>query len=120
MNDDLKNILTHLNSDIEQDKLLEYLNRKLSKEEQHLLETQMNNDSFVSDAMDGLEQIRNTDKVSLAVSQLNAGLKKQLENNKKRRNKGTVIQESWIFYAVILLLVLAVIGYIVIKKTIQT
>lgn len=116
MNNDLKNILSNLNKDIEQDKLLEYLNRKLSAEEQHVLETQMNNDEFMSDAMDGLEEMKNTDRVSLAVSQLNAGLKKQLEKNKKRRNKVTVIQDSWIYYTVILLLLLAVIGYVIIKK----
>lgn len=116
MNNDLKNILSNLSKDIEQEKLLEYLNRKLSAEEQHALETQMNDDAFMSDAMDGLEQIKNADKVSLAVTQLNEGLKKQLEKNKKRRNKGTVIQDSWIYYTVILLLLLAVIGYVVIKK----
>jgi hypothetical protein len=120
MNNDLKNILLNLNQDIEQEKLLEYLNRKLTEEEQHLLETQMNSDTFMSDAMDGLEQIKNTDKVSLAVTQLNAGLKKQLESNKKRRNKGSVMQDSWIYYTVILLLLLAVIGYIVIKRFITS
>lgn len=118
MNNDLKNILSNLNNDIEQEKLLEYLNRKLSEEEQHVLETQMNSDAFLSDAMDGLEEIKNRDKLSLAVTQLNAGLKKQLESNKKRRNKGTVMQDSWIYYTVILLLLVAVIGYIVIKKSI--
>jgi hypothetical protein len=116
MNNDLKNILLNLNQDIEQEKLLEYLNRKLSEEEQHLLETQMNNDAFMSDAMDGLEEMKSTDNVSLAVTQLNAGLKKQLESNKKRRNKGSVMKDSWIYYTVILILLLAVISYIVIRK----
>ena len=116
MNNELKNILSNLSKDIEQEKLLEYLNRKLSAEEQHVLETQMNNDAFMSDAMDGLEQMKSADKVSLAVTQLNEGLKKQLEKNKKRRNKGTVMQDSWIYYTVILLLLLAVIGYLVIRK----
>ena len=116
MNNELKNILSNLSKDIEQEKLLEYLNRKLSAEEQHVLETQMNDDAFMSDAMDGLEQMKSTDKVSLAVTQLNAGLKKQLEKNKKRRNKGTGMQDSWIYYTVILLLLLAVIGYLVIRK----
>jgi hypothetical protein len=116
MSNELKDILSNLNNEIEQEKLLEYLNRRLSEEEQHLLEKQMNHDEFVSDAMDGLEQIKNTDKVTLAVSQLNAGLKKQLENNKKKRRKPGVVKESWIYYAVILLLLLAVIGYVVIRR----
>ncbi len=116
MSNELKDILSNLNKDIEQEKLLEYLNRRLSEEEQHLLEKQMNDDAFVSDAMDGLEQIINTEKVHLAVAQLNAGLKQQIENTKKKRRKTSVIKESWIYYAVILLLLLAVIGYVVIRK----
>jgi hypothetical protein len=119
MSNELKDILSNLNKDIEQEKLLQYLNRRLSEEEQHLLEQQMNDDEFVSDAMEGLEQIKGTDKVNLAVSQLNAGLKKQLENTKKKRRKTNVIQESWIYYAVILLLLLAVVGYVVIRRVVS-
>jgi hypothetical protein len=44
MSNELKDILSNLNKDIEQEKLLEYLNRRLSEEEQHLLEHQMNDD----------------------------------------------------------------------------
>ena len=116
MNKDFKNILSNLNKDIEQDKLLQYLNRSLTPQEQHDLEMQLNDDAFMSDAIDGLQQMKSTDNVSLTVSQLNAGLKKQLDKNKKKRNKGTVMQDSWIYYTVILLLLLAVIGYVVIKK----
>ena len=115
MNKDFKNILSNLNKDIEQDKLLQYLNRSLTPEEQHDLEMQLNEDAFMSDAMDGLQQMKSTDKVSLTVSQLNAALKKQLDKNKKKR-KGTVMQDSWIYFTVILLLLLAVIGYVVINK----
>lgn len=116
MNKDFKNILSNLNKDIEQDKLLQYLNRSLTPQEQHDLEMQLNDDAFMSDAMDGLQQMKSTDNVSLTVSQLNAGLKNQLDKNKKKRNKGAVMQHSWIYYTVILLLLLAVIGYVVIKK----
>ena len=115
MSNELKNILSNLNKDIEQEKLLEYLNRKLSAEEQHLLESQMNQDEFMSDAMDGLEQIKNTDKVAAAVAQLNAGLRKEVEKSKRKRRRA-VMKDSWLYYAVILLLLLAVIGYVVIRQ----
>ncbi len=116
MSNELKDILSNLNNDIEQEKLLQYLNRRLSEEEQHLVERQMNDDAFMSDAMDGLEQIKNPDKVNMAVSQLNAGLKKQLENTKKKRHKSNFTQDSWIYYAIVLLLLLVVVGYVVIRR----
>lgn len=119
MSNDLKNILSHLNKDIEQDMLLQYLNRTLSDQEQHTLEMQLNDDEFMSDAVDGLQQMKSTDKVSLAVSQLNAGLKKQLLHNKKKRNKGSFMQDSWIYFTVILLLILSIIAFMVIRKFMQ-
>jgi hypothetical protein len=115
MSNDLKNILSNLNKDIEQEKLLEYLNRTLTTEEQHELESQINDDPFVSDAMDGLSEIDNSEKISLMLYQLNKNLKSQLEKKKKRK-KRAVFETSWIYYTVIFLLIVAVLGYIIIKK----
>ncbi len=115
MSNDLKNILANLNKDIEQEKLLEYLNRQLPVQEQHELEKQLNDDEFMSDAMDGLEQLHNKADVPLLVKELNSGLKKQLDNNKNKRNRRDVMKDSWIYYTVVVLLLLAVIGFVVIK-----
>ena len=38
MSDELKDILSNLNPGTEQDKLLQYINRKLTDEEKHALE----------------------------------------------------------------------------------
>lgn len=115
MSSDLKNILSNLNNDIEQEKLLEYLNRNLSAEEQHELESHLNDDPFASDAMDGLAEMQHPDKISLAVYQLNKDLKKQLDKKKKRKNR-FITETPWLYYTVIILLLLAVISYVVIKK----
>jgi hypothetical protein len=116
MSDELKNILTNLNKDIRQDKLLEYLNSNLSDEETHELEMQLNDDEFMSDAAEGLKDLHASQKVPLMVQQLNAGLKKQLEKNKKRRSKRLLTNEGWVYFSIALLLLLAVIAFIVVKK----
>ena len=118
MSNDLKNILSNLNKDVEQEKLLEYLNRTLTPEEQHELEAQLNDDPFMSDAMDGLAQVQGPDKISLMVYQLNKDLEKKLEKKKKRKNR-FITETPWLYYTVILLLLLAVISYLVIKKISQ-
>ncbi|RYY67883.1 MAG: hypothetical protein EOO13_13790 [Chitinophagaceae bacterium] len=115
MSNDLKNILSNLNNDIEQDKLLEYLNRTLSPEEQHELESKLNDDPFASDALDGLSEMKGEDKISLMVYQLNKNLKVQLEKKKKRKKKA-ISETPWLYYSVIFLLIVAIVGYIVIKK----
>jgi hypothetical protein len=115
MSNDLKNILTNLNKDIEQEKLLEYLNRTLTTEEQHDLESQINDDPFMSDAMEGLGEIQNSEKISLMLYQLNKNLKTQLEKKKKRK-KRAIFETPWLYYTVIFLLIVAILGYIIIKK----
>lgn len=115
MSDDLKDILSNLNKDIEQEKLLEYLNRKLSVQEQHDLEKQMNDDEFMSDAMDGLQHVNNKADVPIMVQQINSGLKKQLDRHKRNNSKRSLRTDSYIYYAIIFLLLLVVIAFMVIK-----
>ncbi|HMJ46723.1 MAG TPA: hypothetical protein VK498_05305 [Ferruginibacter sp.] len=116
MPNELKDILSNLNKDIEQEKLLQYINRTLSAEEQHAIEMKMNDDPFMSDAADGLQQFEKNNQVSLLVYQLNEGLRKELDKKKSRRKIRIIPQQPWVYFTVVLLLVLIVIAYVVIKK----
>ena len=77
MSDDLKDILSNLNKDIEQEKLLDYLNKQLSAADAHDVEKQMTDDEFMNDAVEGLEQFKDKKDLSFLVDQLNRDLKKQ-------------------------------------------
>lgn len=116
MSDELKDILSNLNKDIEQDKLLDYLNKKLSATEAHELEKQMADDEFVNDAVEGLEEFKNKKDLSLYVQQLNNDLKKQLDKKKKRKEKRRIKEEPWLYFGIVLLLVLIVICFVLVKK----
>ena len=120
MSDDLKNILSNLNNEIEQDKLLDYLNKKLPAAEAHEVEKQMADDEFMNDAVEGLEKFNNKKDLSLYVQQLNHGLQKQLEKKNKRKEKRKLKEQPWVYFAIILLLVMAVVCYVVIKKYLAT
>ena len=84
MNDGLKDILSNLNKDIEQEKLLQYLNQHMSEQEIHAFEKQMNDDEFMNDAVEGLQSLQNKNELPVYIQQLNADLKKQLEKKKIR------------------------------------
>ncbi len=114
MSDDLKNILTNLNNDIEQDKLLDYLNRQLSDKEQHELEKQLIDDPFMSDAMDGLSSLNSKTDVAAMVQELNSGLNRQLRTKKKTKNFFKQ-NDATVYYSIALILLLIVIGYVVVK-----
>lgn len=116
MNDELKDILSNLNKDVEQDKLLDYLNKKLSASEAHELEKQMADDAFVNDAVEGLEAFKNKQDLALYVQQLNSDLKKQLDKKKERKEKRKLKEQPWLYLSIVVLLVLIVICYLVIRK----
>jgi anti-sigma factor RsiW len=120
MNNELKNILSNSNKDIDNQKLMDYLSGKLSAEEKHEIEKQMAESDFVNDAVEGLQDIKNKKDVSQYVDQLNDNLHKQLDKKKKRKQKRALKDQPWIYLAIILLLLLIVICFIVIKKYLET
>ena len=120
MSEDLKDILSNLNKEIEQEKLLDYLNKKLSAPEAHEVEKQMADDEFMNDAVEGLEKFNNKQDVSLFVDQLNRDLKKQLDKKRKRKEKRKLKDQPWIYFAITILLVLLIVCYVLVKKYIDT
>ncbi len=116
MSDELKDILSNLNKDIEQEKLLDYLTKKLSAADAHEVEKQMAGDEFINDAVEGLHEFKNKKELSLYVEQLNRDLKKNLDKKKKQKEKRRLKEHPWVYLTIVLLLLLVVISYIVIKK----
>ena len=120
MNNELKNILSNSNKDIDNQKLMDYLSGKLSAEEKHEIEKQMADSDFVNDAVEGLEDVKNKKDLSLFVEQLNTNLNKLLDKKKKRKQKRALKDQPWLYLAVIILLMLIIICFIVIKKRLDS
>jgi hypothetical protein len=116
MSESLKDILSHLNPDIDPETLLLYLQGKLTEQEQHELEKGMLDSDFDADALDGLEQFKDKKNISLLVDQLNSDLKKRTDKKKRFREKLKLRLEPWLLAAIIIILLLAVISYIIVRK----
>ncbi|HEY6956803.1 MAG TPA: hypothetical protein VI385_16240 [Flavisolibacter sp.] len=116
MSDDLKDILSSLNPDIDQEILMQYLQGKLSASEQHELEKKMLDNDFAADALEGLEEFKNKKKISALVDQLNADLKRRTEKKKRFRQKLKLDLDSTLVIAVVIILLLIIISYFVINK----
>lgn len=119
MSEDLKNILSNLSKDVDQETLLKYLNNQLSDEQRHEVEKKMLANDFTDDAMEGLQQIRNKEKISSFVDQLNRDLQKKLEKKKNRREKLRFKNQPWLYIAIFIILLLIVISYVVIQRMLQ-
>jgi len=116
---DLKDILSRLSPDVDQEILLRYLQGKLSSEQQHELEKQLLNDPFNEDAAEGLDQFRDKEQLQYMVEMLNRDLKKRTEKRKKRREKMRIKYQPWIYVSILILLLLLVMAYMVIQKLLK-
>lgn len=116
MKENLKDILSHLDPHIDQETLLLYLQGKLSPEKQHEIEKQMLDSEFDSDAMEGLQDFQDKQKITAMVEQLNRDLKKKTEKKKNRRKRAELFVDPWVIIAIVLILALIVVGYFVIYK----
>ena len=118
MNNDLLNILSNSNKDIDNQQLMDYLSGHLSPEQLHEVERSMADSEFVNDAVEGLQRIPDKKDLQAYVDELNAAMQKNLQKKKLRRQKRRLKDEPWGIVAVILVILLCIIAYVVVRKVI--
>ena len=119
MQNDLLKILASSNKDIDSQKLMDYINGKLTIKENREIEEMLNDNSFADDAVEGLGQVGDQKKLLEYVDQLNQELHRQLDRSRKNRARKKLFEYPWIYLAVILILVLCVIGFLLIRMYIK-
>jgi hypothetical protein len=119
MSESLKDILSNLNPDIDQETLLQYLQGKLSAEQQHEVEKQMMDNDFESDALVGLEGFSDKIKVSGVLDHFNFDLKQKTLKKKKRRGKPELSIDPWILVTVLVILILVITSFFIIHRYLQ-
>ena len=116
MKENLKDILSHLSTEVDQETLLLYLQGKLSAEQQHEVEKKMMDNEFTSDAFEGLQHFKDKPHLQALVAQLNKDLKKKTEKKKAAREKRKIKLEPWLLITIVLILVLVAISYYIIHR----
>jgi len=116
MNYDLLKILSHSNKDIDNQQLMDYIAGKLTAEEKHEVEKWMADSQFMNDAIEGLEAVKNKEKISELVEQMNQDLQKKLEKKRQRKQKRQLKDQPWIYYAIVLIIFLIVMTWYVISR----
>ncbi|MEI6946504.1 hypothetical protein V9K67_04830 [Paraflavisolibacter sp. H34] len=114
MQDNLKDILSHLTTEVDQEALLQYLQGKLAPERQHELEMHLQDNEFDADALEGLQQFQSTHQVQSVVDQLNRDLKKKTRKKQALREKLRLKNDPWLLITVLILLLLIIISFIII------
>jgi hypothetical protein len=116
MNNDLLNILSNSNKDIDNQKLMDYLSGKLSDQEKHEVEMWMVDNDFENEALEGLQQMDSNKKLEGYVDQLNKELHHYIKDKKTRREKRKIDTSFWSYVAIAFILIIVVLAYVIIKK----
>lgn len=119
MDEDLLNILSNSNKDIDNQKLMDYLSGKLSEGEKHEIEKEMMDSEMMNDVLEGLEKFKNKNAVPILVDQLNSNLRKQLKKKKERKFRKRIQDLPWLYLTIILILILILVAFLVIKKHLE-
>lgn len=116
MPENLKDILSHLSTSVDQETLLLYLQGKLSEKEKHEVEKNLLQDDFNDDAVEGLHQIKDKQQIQYMVEMLNRDLKKKTEKKRLRREKMKLKDQPWLYVAILILILLIALSYIIIRR----
>jgi hypothetical protein len=119
MSQNLKDILSHLSTDIDQETLLLYLQDKLSADKKHEVEKKLLENEFAGDAIEGLQEFKNKEQLTLVMDQLNRDLKDKLNKKKKRREKIHLKEQPWLYLSVVIIIMLILISYFLIHRLLQ-
>ncbi len=116
MNRDLLNILSNSGKDIDNQQLMDYLAGKLSGEQKHSVEKLMADSQFMNDAMEGLGEIKDKKDINIVVDQINRDFQKKLQQKKAKKQKRKMLQQRWIYAAIILILAIVIATWLMIVK----
>jgi hypothetical protein len=116
MNNDLLNILSNSNKDIDNQKLMDYLSGKLSDQEKHEVEKWMVDNDFENEALEGLQELAGKKNLEGYVDQLNKELHHYIRDKKDRREKRKINNSFWVYTAIVFILLVIILAYMVISR----
>lgn len=102
-------------ADIDEAQLLAYIGGSLSPEEQFRLETLLEQDPFLNDAVEGLAEIQDKDQLKAIAQQINAQLRKQIRARRKQRRRRPQTAHHWGWIFVLAVLLLLIVSWLVIR-----
>ena len=120
MSDDLLNILSNSNKEIDNQKLMDYLSDKLSQEDKYEFEKELIDSDLMNDAVEGLEKFNDKKDLQSFVEQLNTNLKKQIEKKKYKKEKYRIKEMPWLYLTIIIIIVIILISFLVIWRQTAT
>lgn len=112
MNDKWHDILQKTGQ-ISEQKLMDYIEGRMSPEEAHEVEKLMVDSGFIDDAVEGLSEMKDKQKIAVILQELNGHLKNKISQKTKKNKLLIPDQLTLTIAATITILLLVVIAYVI-------
>lgn len=112
MTDKWKDILTEKSS-LDPQKLMDYLEGKLSDQEKHEVESILADSAFMDDAAEGLGAMKDKQKIASILFELNSQLHKKTQQRRKLQFSNRLPFPGWLLFTTVTLILLMVLAYII-------
>lgn len=110
--DELNNIWSN-EDELSEEELVNYIKQNSPDDDSHFVEEKMIDDPFLNDAVEGLQQVTDKEKISAHINDLHKNLQQQIVKSKQKKEKRKIKDLNWIVFAVILILALCVLAFTV-------
>jgi hypothetical protein len=70
---------------------------------------------FLSDASEGLNQLKDTKQLESVLRNLNQQMHRQLAHKKVHKRKRSIGDLSWSYWAIIIILLLCIVGFVIVR-----
>lgn len=114
---ELNDIFSNDRGRLPEEKLMAYLEGKLSPGEQREVEAWLAEEGMESDALEGLQQLA-PEETKQSAARLNNELHKMITSKKERRQK-QIRNTPWSWTAILVILLLAILAYIVLHMMLK-
>jgi anti-sigma factor RsiW len=112
MTDKWKDILNQ-NSSLDPQKLMDYLEGKLSDKEKHEVESVLADSAFMDDAAEGLSEMKDKQKIASILFELNSQLHKKTQQRRKRQFTDRLPFPGWLVFTTVMIILLVVLAFII-------
>jgi anti-sigma factor RsiW len=114
MTDKWKDILTQ-KSTVDPHKLMDYLEGKLSDKEKHEVESVLADSAFMDDAAEGLNEMKDKQKIASILFELNSQLHKKTQQRRKLQFSNRLPFPGWLIFTTVTIILLIVLAYIIFR-----
>ena len=112
---DWKDILSNNEEPLNEEDLKSYLQGDLTEQQKNSVEQKTSNSPFDNDALEGLQQFKNKQKLDDYVNQLNKNLHQQLSARKQRNERRRLKDNPWFILSIIIILSICIIAFYVVR-----